>query len=164
MGIPAERVTLIPTGTSQLVRMTGRRLTEKVSPDSVEHVKNRLVGSNLKQGEFVIADFSVKDGSHVVHAPVVFFISNIQPPDANQADERTIVKVVTKIEGEKPKDNQFTPSSDGSEEQEQLEKQFVRRVMEDRLEFLMGEIANCEEQHLNADTLRAEVESLERQL
>ena len=152
MGIPAERITLVPTGTRRLARMTGmngHKITEQVSPDSAEKVKDQLVGSSLRQGEFVIADLSVNNANRVFCAPVVFYTNNIQPPDADQVDA---------------KNNQPLPSSGRPEEQ--TEEQFMRRAMklatENKLEFLMGEIANCEKQGLDARILRADVESLKR--
>ncbi|OGH10654.1 MAG: hypothetical protein A2857_01875 [Candidatus Levybacteria bacterium RIFCSPHIGHO2_01_FULL_36_15] len=167
MGIPAERITLVPTGTRRLARMTGmngHKITEQVSPDSAEKVKDQLVGSSLRQGEFVIADLSVNNANRVFCAPVVFYTNNIQPPDADQVDAKTVVEVIAKTEGEKPKNNQPLPSSGRPEEQ--TEEQFMRRAMklatENKLEFLMGEIANCEKQGLDARILRADVESLKR--
>lgn len=150
----AKTVRIRPVDTSGL-RQVGYQVYEESIFFSRDE-KKELLGQELQVGKLVTIDYCFRRKDNSTHnASVVYEIFDIQPPNANQIGQRTIVK----IEGEKTGNNQSTSSDEvDSREQEKL----VRRALGQQLEFLMGEIELA--QGLNLTKLEAQVESLEKQL
>lgn len=150
--IAAERITLTPEDASSLHKL-GLRVTAEIIPSGQNRDEKvellQLPLGTLVLGETVKIDYNISKRGRIFAAPVNYTVTDIQPPNADHVGKTTIVKI---------EDESQATSSD-----EFLNK-LVRQILQNRLLALMDDIGLAEKDDLNADLLRVEVASIERQL